>query len=94
MRSHDDIELLTTQRIAVGLSAIIGVTLIASQTATTWKYFSGGSLEIVNGTSPSPWGLGYIVGTSEIFNCNMTGTFYLAASGATAVVHLVRGLGP
>lgn len=91
MRSDDEIQSLLPVRVAVGLSQVIGVTVTAGQIATTLKYFSGGSLEIVSGNTASPWGLGYLLGTTETYNANMIGTLYLAASGATAIAHVVMG---
>lgn len=85
----DNIVTLKGERLAVGLSAIIGITLVPGQQVAVLKYFSGGSLEI--GGSALTWGAGYLMGTSEVLNMKSQGTFYLAATGATAVAMLLRG---
>ena len=59
------------------------------------------ALEIVpvqlSGTSTAAgnaWGVGYILGTTEIFNIGGPAVFYLAATGATAVASMTLGYTP
>ena len=84
----------------IGLSTIVGVTAIPFQSSVILKILSGNSLEIggtfcrSNGaTAAFTWTKGYLLGTSEVLSFNCTGTFYLAATGATVTVHMLRGLG-
>lgn len=81
---------LRGQPLYVGLSSIVGVTVIAGQNFALLKYSSGGSLEI-GGVSLS-WGLGYLFNTGEALSLNSYGTVYLAATGATVTTMLLRGL--
>lgn len=90
MSRSEDVFLIGTTRINVGLSAITTVTGRAFQLAGSFKIISGGSLEIVNGPSTG-WGAGYLMGTSEVVNFAGPAQFYLAASGATVVVGLNWG---
>ena len=89
MAQRDDVIALDGFRLSVGLSTIVGVTVTANQNAMIFKRFSGGTLEV--GGASLTWGQGYIVGTNEIINVNSTGTFYLAATGATVTVMFLRG---
>lgn len=88
MSRQTDIHQMLGRRISVGLSTIIGVTVVAGQLAQAIKYFSGGSLEI-GCTSGGGWGTAYLMGTSEVVNVDNAGTFYLAATGATAIAHMI-----
>lgn len=85
-----DVYALVGTPLYVGLSAIIGVTIQSGYCATVVKYASGGSLEI--GGSSMSWGTGYLFGVNEAVSINMRGTFFLAATGATATVYLLTGL--
>lgn len=86
-----DIHGLEGFRFAVGLSSVIGVTVVSGQIATVFKYFTGGSLEIVSGLTASPWGLGYLFGTTEAVAIDQSTTVYFAASGSTCTVMALRG---
>lgn len=78
-------------RVSVGLSSVIGVTIVPGQIATVVKYFTGGTLELVNGLTPSPWGMGYVFGSTEALAIDQSTTAYFAATGATVTVMMVRG---
>ncbi len=88
-------------QIAVGLSQVIRIQPSAGEWAEQFKYLSGGSLEIVpiqlSGSSTAAggaWGKGYLMGTSEVFpQAGSPGpaVFYLAATGATAIIGMVIG---
>ena len=67
------------------------------------KYFSGSSLEVfaapqgaTTGSLPLSNGVtlgsGYLMGTTEVVNASGCPKFYLAATGATGVAHLLFGL--
>lgn len=91
---------LGVTQIAVGLSAPFLVLPREKQISLALKYVSGGSLEIfaapTGATSGSvsgvSWGLGYLMGQTEVFNIEGPTRFYLAATGATAIAHLMLGL--
>lgn len=99
MARNRDVFQFISERVTVGLSGFIGLTALPGQIAMTVKYMSGGTLEIggsyslVNGVSTAfSWGNGYQLSSSEIFNANMSGGYLLAASGATSIAHVIRGL--
>lgn len=77
------------KRINVGLSAIIGITVTSSQAGAVFKYISGGTCEIGGATLAA--GIGYVLASGEAVSLNARGTFYVTASGATAVCMLFRG---
>lgn len=99
MSAQDAVQAIGATRISVGLSAIIKISPQPFQNTITWKIGSGGgTLEIVpipialTGTSAAGWGTGYLVGASEIFNMGGPCFYYLAATGATMVVHAAVSL--
>lgn len=74
----------------------------AGEVGGVLKYVSGGSLEILNcpvgttlsgGSLQALAGTGYLLGTAESINFAGAARFYLCATGATAVAHLLRGMG-
>lgn len=89
------------ERIAVGLSTIVGVTAWPGQVSVLMKIVSGSSLEIggtycldgSGATTAFTWGKGYLISTTEA-RYNMIGQFYLAATGATVVVEVLRERSP
>lgn len=97
---RDNIYGMMAQRITVGLSSIVGVTLAESQNAVLIKKISGGTLEMggtysldSSGSTVSfSWGNGFLVGDAELIAGNISGQFYLAATGATVVCNILRGL--
>jgi hypothetical protein len=72
----------------VGLSATIEVIAPARVNGYQFKYGSGGSLAIVEGAS-SISSAGYLMSTTEIQVIDGPAKFYLAAAGATCVVHML-----
>lgn len=99
MSAQDSVQVMGVTRISVGLSALVKVSPIGFQNTITWKIGSGGgTLEIVpipvalSGSSAAGWGTGYLVGASEIFNIGGPCFYYLAATGATMVVHAAISL--
>lgn len=101
MARVDDIGSVIPERLVVGLSSIVGVSAIPFQSAVVIKILAGSSLEIggsyalSSGASTAfTWGAGYLLGTSEVLSFNATGTFYLAATGATVTASILRLRGP
>lgn len=81
------------------LAVVMGVT--AGQMGSVLKYFSGGSLEIVNCPPGSTLtgaqlvtanGTGYLFGSQEAVNFDGPARFYLMATGATVIAYYLRGL--
>lgn len=89
------------QRMSIGLSTIHGITAFPGQIGLQLKILSGSSLEFggsyvlgnTGATTAFTWGNGYLVGGTEILSFNGTGSYYLAATGATVVALVLRRLG-
>lgn len=66
---------------------------IAGQLAMNIKLLAGGTLEIggPTGATGQTFGMMYPVSSNEIVSMNMSGKFYLWASGATCTVALLKG---
>lgn len=77
------------QQINVGVSAIVGVTVIASQLGSVLKYSSGGTLW-VGVTSGGGWGVGYLMSANEVLSLENSGTLFMVAAGATVVTYMLR----
>lgn len=99
MARTDDVFQFLPERINVGLSSIIGVTVWPGQVSVSLKYFTGGTLEVggtyavtAGATVAFTWGKGYVMDTAESLSSNMSGIFYLAATGATVTAMLIRGI--
>ncbi len=92
--SQNEINVIGATQFAVGLSQVVRIQPSAFQYSSAIKIGSGGSLEIVKpqlsgsstGTSLS-WGMGYLMGSTEVFAWDGGAAIYLAASGATVTVH-------
>lgn len=89
MAREDDIHSHVGERHVIGLSQIVGVTVLPGQVSTLFKYFSGGSLEI--GGASLTWGSGYLMAVGEALSIDNAATFYLAATGATTIAYSLRG---
>lgn len=89
------IQTIVGSRLTVGLSSIVGVTVQASLSAWQLKNVTGGTLEIGLTAGQTTWGadnpVAYIMQAGEIVNVLGPGTFYIAASGATCVAHILKG---
>jgi hypothetical protein len=90
----------TAQVLAIPAGASLSryVTPAPGEIWSRLKYVSGGSLEIMGasaggmtGIAPAA-GTGYIFGTTEIIEQRGAASYFLQATGATAVAHLLRGL--
>lgn len=87
--ARDDVYSLQNIRLSVGLSTIIGISTLPYSNAVVIQQVSGSTLEI--GGASLTWGQGFIYpGTPISFNC--AGSFYLAATGSTAIVNCLFGL--
>lgn len=100
--SYDNVFSVLPQRIIIGVGATAAQLFDASTTpganSIILKYFSGGTLEILGVTTGvtlsaaeliAAAGSGYIMGSSEILNIGGPVRLYLAASGATTIVHAI-----
>jgi len=88
MASRDFAQDVISGKFFVGLSSIIGLSLIAGQNSILVKYITGGSLEI--GGATLTWGKGYLMDTGAL-GFNSVGSLYFAATGATVTVHYIKG---
>lgn len=88
-------------QLTVGNSTVLRVIANPYESFNTLKYVSGGSLEILkpqfSGSSTAAGGsfkgLGYLLGSSEVFNLNSAQVFYLGTSGSTpAIAHLTYNM--
>lgn len=97
MATQAEIVYVGATQLVVGVSSILKVQPSAYSFGYNLKLFSGSSLEFVNscatltGTGATGWGTGYLIGSSESVTFDGPATFYLAATGATAVVHCLMG---
>lgn len=75
---------------AIGLSTITGITGLPGQLAMSFRVLSGGTLEI--GGASLTWGQGCVLSNSAavVYPFNVSGTFYVAATGSTVLVCGVR----
>lgn len=103
MPMQSDVFGVIGEKIVVGpgatLAFLVGAT--AGQLSSTIKYFSGGSLEIIQAPVGTTWagaslvnlqGTGYLMGTSEAVNLSGPVRYYLMATGSTTVCYHIRGL--
>lgn len=92
---------VTQFAIPAGYSLALLVTPAPGEIGGTLKWFSGGSLEIMQAgvtgggvgiTTPiqTAAGQGYLMGTTEIVNTDGAARYYLCASGSTAVAYCLR----
>lgn len=89
MGARDDVYGFQGIRLSIGLSQIVGVTVAPGQNASIVKYYSGGSLEI--GGASLTWGAGYLFNANEVISIQSSGTYYLAATGATVIAMIFKG---
>lgn len=96
--AQDQLTVVSSTQIPIGLSSIIRLSPSPYQQADNFKVLAGsGTLEIVpvpvalSGTSCTGWGLGYPIGLGEIISIGSPAVFYLAATGATMSIALLVG---
>lgn len=91
---NNDVKGITAQRVIVGVSQILGVTVVAGQISSTIGYLSGGSLEV--GGASLTWGKGWLMGSTTtpqgLLPDLSAGTYYLAATGATVTCQIITKL--
>lgn len=90
MQQKDNLYGLEALRVNVGNSRIIGVTVVATQSALVLRCFSGGSLLIAGSSAQLIDNQGYLI--TGPLNMSMCGTFYLMANGATSICSILKGL--
>ena len=91
MSDRKDVHGLEGFRFAVGLSSVIELEVEPGQIVTAFKYFNGGTLELVSGQTAAPWGLGYVFGVGEAIEIDSSTNTYFAATGSTVTVMALRG---
>lgn len=93
---------ITTQILAMGAGASLSLYVFAAP-GEIWsrlKYVSGGSMELMGANAGTPGatgradasGTGYLFGAAEVIEFSGAARYFLQATGATAVAHLIRGL--
>lgn len=81
-----------SKRYTLAPTTILELPAISGQIALTIKLLTGGTLEIGGPTLiGQTFGDMYPLSSSEVYNIDMSGAFYLYASGATCVVAVTRG---
>ncbi len=81
---------LYTERVAVGLSSVIGVTAGAYARGFILNMYAvGGTLEI-HGATGNVWGTGYRVAPSTQVTLPGPVSFWLTSTGATSIVDVIK----
>lgn len=89
---------VTLFTVPAGYSNALLVTPAAGEISSTLKYFTGGSLEILQATQGASTpvqtaaALGYLLGTTEIVNTDGAARYYLCATGTTTQAYYLRRL--
>lgn len=106
MSRQDDVQSLFTQALTVPLGLTLGVYMDQQpgEVTKTIKYLSGGTLWLIGctggatiaGATVAALGLtfAYAVGPTETLSFGGAARFYLAATGATVQVAVIRGISP
>ena len=89
MSDRDDVSTPIGQRFFIGLSSIIQIEPSPGQNCIVVKGVTFSTLEI--GGATLSWGIGYPFAAGEALSFNGMGSFYLAATGSTAIVAIFRG---
>lgn len=90
--ARDDIFGSWSKRYTIGTNNILQIPAISGQNAITIKLITGGTLEVGGSTLVGQtFGDMYFLGANEALSCDMSGTFYLWASGATCTCTILRG---
>lgn len=87
---HSDAYSISTERVEVGLSAIVGVTAVAGQLGL--KFAPSGGTLIVSGVTTAAHANGYRWRTGDQEVHPVRGLFFFAATGATCTVDIMRYL--
>lgn len=90
----------TLLTIAAGYSLALWVRAQPGEVGSDLKYFTGGSLEIMQVATPGQSGIaqtaagqGYLMGTTEKQSFSGPASYYLCATGATTQAYLLRKMG-
>ncbi len=96
---------VTLLTVPAGYSLALLVSPIAGEVSSTLKWFSGGSLEIlqagftqVSAQTQAVFPVqtavdqGYLLSVAEVVNTDGAARYYLAATGTTTQAYLLRGL--
>ena len=105
MSARDEVQVVVTDRQVVPLGATVAVFMepVARQNSWALKLASGGTLEIIGVTDGTTLtaaalatasGTHYTLGASEVLSLSGASKFYLSATSATCVAHVIRGLSP
>lgn len=77
--------------VAVGLSSLIGLTVMPGQINLSMQYMSGGTLRIESYGASLGSMQGFIVPTNAILTFDTIGTVWLSSAGATSIVQVLVG---
>jgi len=91
MAYNSDLLSVSSNQLSVGLSGIIGLTLVAGQVALTVKNLGGGTLFMGGATLAVGGANGYPMALSEVLSLDLRATVYFASNGATTTVAFIRG---
>lgn len=93
--SRETVYAFSTEQLIIGTGTSLGVgmTTFGGQNAIQFKILSGGTLWVGGqaGMSAAAGGDCYLLSSGEVLSANMSGKFYLYASGATTSVCIIRG---
>lgn len=80
-------------QVTINPGDVAEVLALSGQLAVNIKMISGTTLEIggPTGATGQTFGLMYPIASTEVVSMNMSGKFYLWASGTTAVVAILKG---
>lgn len=82
--------------VPAGASLAVFVKAATGEVSSTLKYFSGGSLEIIGASLGNTYaisaGTGYLLSANEAINIDGAATYFLCATGSTAVAYFAKGL--
>jgi len=92
MGYNTDLLSMHSGRVAVGLSGIVGITVVPGQMAFTIKNMGGGTLFIGGATLSVDGSNGYPMGLSEVLTLDLRATSFFTSVGATTIISFIRGL--
>ena len=87
--TRDEVFSLVAERVTLAPNTLRGITVVPGLNSIVVKYGAGGTLEI--GGSSLTVGNGYVIGSGEAVNIQVSNTFYLICSGVTTTAFLLRG---
>lgn len=91
MSRQDDVRSIETMRVAVGTSAIIGVTAGVYVNSMVVNLFAvGGTLEIHGSSYATAWTNGYRIQVGTPLTVGGPANFYFTSQGATSVIDIIK----